>query len=86
MRPTGLGQEHQIERRIHRDVERLEAAAAIHLERRPQPADEPDLLRVLLQLGGELDRTLDAKVLAVQAEGGGIVRPRDAIDLTPETP
>ena len=32
-----------------RNLERLETAAAIHLECRPQPADEPDLLGVLLQ-------------------------------------
>ena len=70
-RSDGLRQEHQIELRIDRNLERIETSAAINLERRFQPADKADLLGVLAKLGRQLHGSDQPEVLALSSNAPG---------------
>src|SRR5687768_18244723 len=75
-----LWEKHQIERRVHRNRERLQAAAAVGLQRGPDTAGQADLLRVLADLRLELHGRDDPDFLVVEPEGVRRKNPDDLID------
>ena len=69
----------QVERRVHVDRERLEAAAARHLERRLHPTHEVELVLVLMDVEGERHRRDDFVHVVLAVERLGLVYPLEVL-------